>query len=226
MGERDWAAEARERWPGCEAMMSGGVLYVAIGSVWRNAMQDKGGWWWSSTSTAQTPIAAIEAAIRAEQDEARATLARLAVWRVDQPRGRGRCWRGAAVTAPDVVELGRRAVACGVWRWMPGMLVARDEVWGPRAGVSVRVSVEASKDSFWLAEGWEPVVSDPATLGCLLALVREAWGDPTLSAAWAARRWYIVTPVRGVGFDALKAIDAPDELSALVAALEAAPVRS
>lgn len=69
--------------------LEGGVLYVAIGSVWRNAMQDKGGWWWSSTSTAQTPIAAIEAAIRAEQDEARATLARLAVWRVDQPEAVG-----------------------------------------------------------------------------------------------------------------------------------------
>jgi hypothetical protein len=25
--------------------------------------------------------------------------------------------------------------------------------------------------------GWRPDLADPATLGCLLALVREAWGD-------------------------------------------------
>lgn len=63
-----------------------------------------------------------------------------------------------------------------------------------------------------------PCLNDPATLGCLLALVREAWGDPTGSCnyidgydcmAWVA--WF------GVEHHGLT------ELEALVVALEAAP---
>ena len=139
------------------------------------------------------------------------------------------------MTAPDVVELGRRAVACPGWRWLSGMLVtgadtltARivddgEAIWQDRGGWW---SVAAAAGPFTGSVPMLPDLADPGTCGALLALVRHAWGDPTLSAAWAARRWYIVTPVRGVGFDALKAIDAPDELSALVMALEAAPVRS
>lgn len=146
------------------------------------------------------------------------------------------------MTAPDVVELGRRAVAAMEARgiaWAPGMAGTAPTRSG-QAGARWRVTLgsggvllcsEEGGGRGYTAMGPEsvglvPDFTDPATLGCLLALVREAWGEPTLSAAWAARRWYIVTPVRGVGFDALKAIDAPDELSALVAALEAAPVRS
>lgn len=137
------------------------------------------------------------------------------------------------MTAPDVVKLGRRAVACRAWRWVPGML--SDNGYRILGDDEYPATVPDSTDTnehggFSGGSGnshlYAPDMTDPATLGCLLALVREAWGEPTLSAAWAARRWYIVTPVRGVGFDALKAIDSPDELSALVAALEAAPVRS
>lgn len=47
-----------------------------------------------------------------------------------------------------------------------------------RLGTVTRVSRRLQRDSFWLQEGWLPDLSDPATLGCLMALVREAWGDP------------------------------------------------
>jgi hypothetical protein len=70
--------------------------------------------------------------------------------------------------------------------------------------------------------GTIPDLTDPATLGCLLALVREAWGEPILSVAWAGGRWYVVQRIlRSV--HALRWIDTATEAEALVAALEIAP---
>jgi hypothetical protein len=73
-----------------------------------------------------------------------------------------------------------------------------------------------------------PDLADPATLGCLLALVREAWGDETVCTA-ATREAY---GVRGWVMD-MWGDDSPDdeigpyptEGEALVAALEAAEGR-
>jgi hypothetical protein len=67
-----------------------------------------------------------------------------------------------------------------------------------------------------------PDLADPATLGCLLALVREAWREPTLSVAWAGGGWYVVQRIRR-SVDALRWIDTATEAETLVAALEAAP---
>ena len=105
-------------------------------------------------------------------------------------------------------KLAKRAVACPGWRWMPGMLTEH----GNR----------------YVAEGRYPRrsvlpdLSDPATLGCLLALVREAWGDPYVYAMRLNVRrqiWVVHVPsdrhnIHGEG---------ATEAEALVAALEAAP---
>ncbi len=86
----------------------------------------------------------------------------------------------------DWVELAKRAVACKHWRWMPGMLnIARCRL----------IKVEPNDFATWaflvdnespecnLTSGLFrlktslviPDLTDPATLGCLLHLVREAW---------------------------------------------------
>ena len=105
---------------------------------------------------------------------------------------------GEAMT-DEMIDLGRRAVACKGWRWMPGMLTDDGQRVLHADGGSMFAGVGSGHD----ADGYGPFESrnmlpdfrDPATLGCLLALVREAWG-------------------LGLGLT---------EAAALVAALEAAP---
>lgn len=120
----------------------------------------------------------------------------------------------------DFQTLARRAVACRHWRWMPGMVtetgirvLRRDDDgytigYGPRTSYCI---MEVTRDAI-------PSLTDPATLGCLLALVREAWGRPHAFVEytkWLEPPFYCNVKKRGfVG---------ATEASALVAALEAAP---
>ena len=84
----------------------------------------------------------------------------------------------------ELIELGRRAVACEGWRWMEGMKTLD----GSRVGyVDEDAYIEEWEDepelNRWIGitveyqEGLDidalPDLSDPATLGCLLALPRE-----------------------------------------------------
>jgi hypothetical protein len=104
---------------------------------------------------------------------------------------------------PDLIALGRRAVACAGWRWKAAGI-------SERIGGYLRVPFDALPD-----------LSDPATRGCLLALVREAWGDPHLSAVAFAGDWR----VHGDS-DGMCSHDHDTEAEALIAALEAAPRRT
>jgi len=119
----------------------------------------------------------------------------------------------------DFEQLARRAVACKHWRWMPGMVtetgirvLRRDDDgytigYGPRTSYCI---MEVTSDAI-------PDLSDPATLGCLLALVREAWGKPDLHARPEGRRW------RMWSYEWPSSMLHPTEAEALAAALEAAP---
>lgn len=107
---------------------------------------------------------------------------------------------------PELEALGRRAVACKGFRWMPGMA----DCWGGR----VREGDGLDRSSAF------PDLTDPATLGCLLALVREAWGDPHASVWYddefwqSGHRWsWFAKKQTCVGYGT--------EAEALVAALEA-----
>jgi hypothetical protein len=119
----------------------------------------------------------------------------------------------------DMLDLARRAVACNGWRWMPGMLVVGSQRHGEWPFRVCHLSALTLRDDL----GALPDFTDPATLGCLLALVREAWGDPSLSVLfdhdgckWRVGRW------EDDGL-ALRCRPADTEAEALVAALEAAP---
>jgi hypothetical protein len=130
-------------------------------------------------------------------------------------------------------ELGKRAVACDHWRWMPGMLVldlCNEEHPGRVIDGHRSVVYEDTDGAIHegvLSRSDVPDFSDPATLGCLLALVREAWeprrgDDPilcthqTLDGKWGVGSW--VSAV----FAAVNLPTYPTEAAALVAALEAA----
>jgi hypothetical protein len=114
----------------------------------------------------------------------------------------------------DQINLARRAVACKHWRWVQGMQWTAPHIDGvvwnngrvehPPANAFSRIAI--------------PVLSDPATLGCLLRLVREAWGDPYIYVMRAWNGWQVVSLMHPTMFP-----DFSTEAAALVAALEAAP---
>lgn len=130
----------------------------------------------------------------------------------------------------EQIALARRAVACKGWKWMPGMLttdgfrVCRVDHDGYKFGWS------NNNYAYRIAADVLPVLTDPATLGCVLALVREAWGAPRalvrLSANGKSFHVYDVDrdPMGG-NWAAWLCGDRilQTEVEALVAALEAAP---
>ena len=85
----------------------------------------------------------------------------------------------------SLTEISERLIACKGFRWMPGMRTLGD--WRiiniDADGVEVvtdlgEVVLFHSGDLPHIASSL-PDLNDPATLGCLLQLVREAWGMPT-----------------------------------------------
>jgi hypothetical protein len=146
-------------------------------------------------------------------------------------------------------ELAKRAVACRGWRWLPGMRTLPDHlgrIW--RTANGVPYGIRRSQALALMADGkgtnpspsrrdWRfeppaqrdllPDFSDPATLGCLLALVRAVWSDPDAYACnldgYDGHAWVCVAagdPARfpyGVGHH-----HGETEAEALVCALESA----
>jgi hypothetical protein len=119
----------------------------------------------------------------------------------------------------EMIALARRAMSCRGWRWMPGMA----DQFGRRV-MQVYPNELGFKWSHLLENNVVrdadalPDLTDAATLGCFLALVREAWGDPK-ACVRAGRGWEWVTdfcverrPPCG-----------KTEAEALIAALDAAP---
>ena len=120
-------------------------------------------------------------------------------------------------------KLSERAVDCKHWRWLPGML-------GIQLGRKWRRDGHQRSSKAWVSQGhsiksphnWEevlPDLTDPATVGCLLALVREAYRCPTLHAWYSRQLGCWVVSVNGQEID----VQESSEARALVAALEAAP---
>ena len=123
------------------------------------------------------------------------------------------------MTDAEAEALGRRLVACKGFRVMRGMLDMQGRTWG--------------RDLLWR---WRddldvPDLRDPATLGCVLALVREAWGDQVMTCARVDVLDDYIAPLPGgypygvvrEGHRRLFKRFFASEAEALVAALEAAP---
>ena len=132
--------------------------------------------------------------------------------------------------------LARRAVACKHWRWMPGMQTQDFTRVCYDTGYSARgwdewdnTCSECDGGIVTLTSACLPELSDPATLGCLLALVREAWNDPGIAcvtSSYSNGRYYrrvVDGHHHGSTFQTLSQVTHSTEAEALVAALEAAP---
>ena len=126
-------------------------------------------------------------------------------------------------------QLSQRAIACKRWRWMPGMLAENKDLRIVRRDDDGYV-VGYYPNLSYISEcvpGTLPDLTDPATLGCLLALVREAWGPTAsvsvnLSGFWAVGGATVLKG-KGKGSSINLGIWKNSELEALVAALEVAP---
>lgn len=106
------------------------------------------------------------------------------------------------------------------------MLVSGMRIDGESNGRPVRITTHSDEwgDQVrvhgFVQEGLEsPALHDPATLGCLLALVRDAHGSPLLRVEGFPDGWRAVQTDRAPYIVGLGSTEA----AALVAALEAAP---
>jgi hypothetical protein len=142
----------------------------------------------------------------------------------------------------DLTDFARRAVACKGWRWKPGMRWRFDaplhkNIWSRYIGPDANDDDGQSYCEAIPTRRGPAVIdlSDPATLGCLLQLVREAWGDDRAYLCdfegYDSVEWGVVSKVwdekrnedgKKAWFSCLLG-DGPTEAEALVYALEAAP---
>jgi hypothetical protein len=115
------------------------------------------------------------------------------------------------MTPESKTDLSRRAVACKGWRWMGGMLIIHT----PRHDGATGYVSRLPQDGYRPNPGDVPDLDDPATLGCLLALVREDLPDATVQLDGAT--WWVAAR-NGVCCGS-----GDTEAEALVSALEASP---
>ena len=156
----------------------------------------------------------------------------------------------------ELETLARRAVACKHWKWMPGMAVMRrdtDDIVDADSGMSfVITEIRVTAAAFEFCEPRHhfvdvstllndktrsvgsmftkdllPDLTDPATRGCLLELVRKAWNQPSISTRYSEYQdrveWDVPTPVEQDRVRNMAFFTGATEAEALVAALEAAP---
>ena len=110
------------------------------------------------------------------------------------------------------VELARRAVACPGWRWAPGMLTNT----GYRVCDDSRTWPQLQRGDTLKSGLHFPDLSDDATRGCLLALVRDAHRDAYMAAGNDGPAWVVRD------CDGYEVCRGTSERAVLVAALEAA----
>ena len=115
----------------------------------------------------------------------------------------------------EMTDLAREAVACDGWRWMPGMRAEWQGLCREYSAIVVGIEQGCPRmTNGHIRQDALPDLESPATLGCLLHLVREVWGDPGACCY----------PTNGGGWLCLHSTAntrRPTEAHALVAALKA-----
>ena len=133
----------------------------------------------------------------------------------------------------DNIKLGKRAVSCDGWKWMEGML-PYDEHDGPWARIGDKDEAEFYNQKI---DNELPLLTDPATIGCLRERVRElydaraVWVELKASCAPAFPDYYVVVGAFHpeyctqpyIVYKTLGLVSALTEAEALVSALEMAP---
>jgi hypothetical protein len=139
---------------------------------------------------------------------------------------------------PAQLDLARALVRSPRWRWVRGMHVA------PGSAVMVGEGGEVWQhdtvpdlDPTWgepmvwvdpLSAGVVPIITDPATIGCLAHLACELWAPaPVYIRPSLNGRWYVVAPLdggMGGGIAWMRGYDSPGEAwAALILAAPEAP---
>ena len=130
--------------------------------------------------------------------------------------------RAVALTEDTkALELSLRAIKCRYWRWAPGMVDTFGRLnteigWfrPMRAHDQAQIPPLAAR---------LPDLDHPATLGCLMALVREVWKAERLYSSWFldAQRWEVLTVPDGQNSGFTELIGhGPTEAASWVSALE------
>jgi hypothetical protein len=117
----------------------------------------------------------------------------------------------------SLLALGRRAINAEGWRWMPGMLACH-----PTAHPGLRlVDIEDGGNALQ-EHGWFPDLSDDATKGCLLRLIRDKHDDDEIIVIKSGRLGTLPEHWMALRTDGMRLTERmPTEIEALVAALEA-----
>jgi hypothetical protein len=95
----------------------------------------------------------------------------------------------------EEVEISKRAVSCKKWKWLPGMRAV-----GRKGAPEAWFRVEENLPK--LHGDWSealPDLSDPATIGCLLSLVREVCGDKEMAYSRCESGWVLLLGSSRVG---------------------------
>ena len=126
----------------------------------------------------------------------------------------------------EMTDLAREAVACDGWRWMPGMRAEWESSNRNYSAIVVAIDQGCPRmANGHIRQDALPDLESPATLGCLLHLVREVYDDLSHNAIYSDPKqhglsghpsWVVCNDIGDRFSDEL-----PTEAHALVAAMKA-----
>ena len=131
----------------------------------------------------------------------------------------------------NLQDVALKAAAARNWRWLAGALArGEDPTTGDPGWLRVREfhnRLTLGGQAHQLTRPY-PDLNDPATVGCLLALVREAWephrgDDSVVSTMQVGDKWGVGARYGSEGLAAIVLPAFDTEAEALIKALEAAP---